>query len=59
LSEFQKFNEDIFHDATIAEDAFNKLHNAEAQHITPTELKDVIQHHLKANKRSGMSKMPL
>jgi hypothetical protein len=59
LARFQQFNEDIFFDHTIQPDAFTPLLDAADNHISKAELNDVLQHHFKANKSSGLSKLPL
>jgi hypothetical protein len=56
---FQKHNENIFYNADIPPDAFTPLRNDAANFITQAELTSVIHHHFKANKSSGLSKMPL
>ena len=56
---FQKFNEEIFFDHTIQPDAFTPLMDAAGNHISKAELNEVLQHHFKANKSSGLSKLPL
>ena len=38
---------------------FTPLKNDAANYITPAELTTVLHHHFKANKSSGLSKMPL
>jgi hypothetical protein len=59
LKEFAEYNEHIFMDATIPPDKFSPLENPTAHHITQAELTEVIQHHFKANKSSGLSRLPL
>lgn len=46
-------------DATIPPDKFNPLQDPEAHHITEAELTEVLQYHFKANKSSGLSRLPL
>jgi hypothetical protein len=59
LQNFQKFNEDIFFDESISTDTFTPLRDARENHITQQELTEVLKHNFKANKSSGLSKLPL
>lgn len=59
LKEFATYNEHMFWDASITQDEFTPLANSKANYITEEEMKDVLQHHFKANKSSGLSRMPL
>lgn len=59
LHTLKEYNESIFYDDKITSDTFTPLENAPASHITPAELTAVLQHNFKANKSSGLSKMPL
>jgi hypothetical protein len=59
LHTFQKFNEKIFLDESIPPDTFTPLTDTTGNFITQKELTTVLQHHFKANKSSGLSKMPL
>ena len=56
---FQKYNKSIFYNADIPMDEFTPLKNDAENYITPAELINVLHHHFKANKSSGLSKMPL
>jgi hypothetical protein len=56
---FKKFNESIFYDQAIPPDEYTPLTDASQNYITQEELSTILQHHFKANKSSGLSKMPL
>jgi hypothetical protein len=59
LQTFADFNKEVFYDESIPMDTFTPLTNAPQHHISPTELTDVINNNFKANKSSGLSRMPL
>ena len=59
MGEFIKFNEPILYDANIPPDEYTPLSHAPHHNITPEELTNILSHHFKADKSSGMSKMPL
>jgi hypothetical protein len=59
MAEFKKFNDSIFYDESIPQDAYTPLSNAQTQHITPPELTYILAQHFKAEKSSGLSSMPL
>ena len=59
LQEFTNFNKAIFYDADIPADTFTPLTQASAHHISPEELTGVLAKNFKANKSSGLSRMPL
>ena len=56
---FREYNEKHFYDDKIPPDKYTPLTNTEQQYISKAELTDVLKHHFKANKSSGLSKMPL
>lgn len=56
---FAEYNKSIFYDEKIQEDIYEPIVNKEAHYITTAELTNVIQNKFKANKSSGLSKMPL
>lgn len=58
LEKFTQFNKDIFFDANISPDIYTPLANADHHHITAEELTDILDHHYKASKSRGLSKMP-
>jgi hypothetical protein len=58
-ADFVKFNESGFFYSTIATDKFTPLSNTAPQYITKEELTSVIALHLKADKSTGLSQMPL
>ena len=55
MAEFTKFNESIFHDSMIKEDTFTPLADPHTQYIIAAELTNIITHHFKADKSSGLS----
>jgi hypothetical protein len=59
LQEFTNFNKAIFYDADIPADTYTPLTQARAHHISPEELTGVLAKNFKANKSSGLSRMPL
>jgi hypothetical protein len=59
LETFNDFNKEIFFDASLPKDVFSPLADAPTQHISPAELTETLAHKFKANKSSGLSKMPL
>ena len=59
IAQFIKFNESIFYDANIPPDEYTPLSHTPHHYITPEELTNILSHHFKADKSSGMSKMPL
>jgi hypothetical protein len=59
IAEFTKFNESIFYNPTITPDTFTPLTDSHTHHITTAELTNVLNHHFKADKSSGLSPMPL
>ena len=56
---FTQFNKDIFYDASIPPDVYILVANAATHHITPAELTSTLTQHFKADKSSGLSKLPL
>ena len=59
LEAFSKYNKSMFYDETIPPDGYTALADAAAHHITTAELTDTLKHRFKANKSSGLSKLPL
>jgi hypothetical protein len=55
IEQFVKFNESIFYDANIPADEYTPLNNTTPHHITPEELTNILSHHFKAEKSSGLS----
>ena len=59
LDEFTEFNKAVFYNDKIPPDHYTPLTDATTQHITQEELANILTHGFKANKSSGLSKMPL
>jgi hypothetical protein len=59
LETFSDYNKAMFFDESIPPDSYTALADATANHITEAELTDTTKYRFKANKSSGLSKMPL
>ena len=59
LETFNEFNKAVFYNDNIPPEDFTPLTNAPKQYITQAELTDILKFRFKANKSSGLSKMPL
>ena len=59
LSKFAEFNQRLFADVDAEPESFRRPRDIESAAIKPEELQNVLLHHFKANRSSGLSAMPL
>ena len=56
---FAAFNQQLYYNSDIPVDEFELPENISKAKITAIEVKNVLESHFKANKNTGLSKMPL
>ena len=56
---FAEFNQDLYYNSELPVDSFKIPEDIENTKITTAEVKNVLDSHFKANKSTGLSRLPL